>query len=68
MVLEKVRNDHWSLDACVGYVRRHRLFKLDRENTFKAEEEAGVLYYGMTDLSRKSKGFQLLEDRHRQWY
>ena len=32
-VVQQVRQHHWSLDACVGYARLHRLFKNERVST-----------------------------------
>jgi transposase, IS30 family len=48
-VVEQVREHHWSLDACVGYARLHRLFKDDEMICTKTLYND--LWTGMSPLS-----------------
>ena len=67
-VVEKVRREKWSLDACVGYARLHKLFPKDQmvcTHTLYNELWAGNLPISLTEVPEALKRRQVKENRPR---
>ena len=62
---EKLRNNRWSLDACVGYAKLHRLFQSEQIPCTKTLYN--MLWAGKLPLSMFELPHVLGRKRHRKW-
>lgn len=68
-IMEQVKEHKWSLDACVGYARLHRLFSADEmvcTRTLYNEVWAGSLDLSVTELLKAMKRKQHKDSKPRE--